>query len=506
MGIKRNAILSVAATGLLLVGLLVLIPEPAQAVQAQAPFVVLTDRLTTSDTLLTTRLTTQVFIPAGELIPITYGELRFTTGAPTFDGTGRLTGGTSCAGTIISVSGPALTFGQFQGYGYTFVTNSNGYGYDFGSSFSVDFSTLNTGYTLGYGYGYGSTTAATLITVVIEANGCPDGAAIPLNSVQTFTFQAIVGADATRSFASQPSTVTLRDPEDGTPVTGGDTTPGVQSTSSLGATQSFGFSFFAGTGFSDGTGFIDGEATDTFVPLPGPIGSFITSMEADFDVDLPEGVGLNIQVTDQDTTGGTFTTANPGCGINPTAFAGQSSVAPAGCLNVQMTGLPAGITPSAAIDLRITLDVPIAYFTGPPALSVGSFRLVRFNDDGTFNAAAGPSCVFVSSTVTDYRFTCTITDFSSFAMVASVAGGGGGGGVISSSTSSTSATSTLTSTGTGTGTSTGTGTTTGTGSDTGSATSSPTKSKGRGGIPGIEVGLIAIGLLGVAMLARRKLK
>lgn len=505
MSVGRNAVLAVAATAILLTGLLVLVPSPAGAVQVQAPSVAVSDRAAAADGLLKTVLTATILIPEDEFVPLTYAEIRYSTGTIAFGGDGRITG-TSCAATIVSIDADS-SFGEFTGTTHPIVPDSNGYGYDFGAPSNVDFSNFNAGYQLGYGYGYGSASAAVTVTMVLEANDCPGGAFIPLNSYVVVNFQAVVGGDATRVFPSIPTTVLVRDPEDafvavGTP----DSDPAILTNFNTGDLTQYGFGFTADNG-----DFIDGAAADNFLPLPFPAGSsFVTGLEVDFDLDLPEGVGLQINFFDQVTTGGAMSLSNPPFGIDPTALASRTGVPPAGFFSISMTGLPPGISASDAIDVRVTVDVPQAHFTGPPRLNVGTFTLLRFNDDGTLNLANSPTCVLLGTFGANYRFRCTITDFSSFAMAARTAGGGGGGTSTDTSTdtSSTSSTSTTTTTSTQTGTGTGTGTGTQTGTETGSSTigTSGTTNPGKGkGTPGLELGLVAAALGALALVARRKL-
>lgn len=522
MSAVRNTVLTVVATATLVAGLLVLIPAASAAIQPQAPVVSLTDRDTGTANTLRTTLSVQVLIPAGEFIPIGYASVIRSSGTPSF--TSGTLNGSVCSATITGVAGASPTYGRFSGYGYSDITaNGYGYGYSFsGSQVSVDFSGYNAGYALGYGYGYGYSTTSTIVTVTIVADDCPQVGDFT-GTFTSFNFQAFIGSDPTRTFRSLPVTsVNLRNPEvafannPDTTATSGNFVPSVQS----GLTTTFGF--LAQVGALDGSD----DLTGTGINLPLAAGTFGSSLTLNINPaqPLPEGATLQLSFLDRDT-GGSFTATSGAFNIDGNVLSTLTGgIAPAGFFSVTCTGCDPSVPLTTYIDLVLVLDVPQSYFTGPPALNPGLFRLMRFSDAGT-RSASDPSCTWLGSVNSnaDYRYSCTLTDFSAFALVASASfGGGGGGGGSSSTATPTSATSTVTvSTGTSPATGTSaptsgaapvpTGTTGGSqggdGGDGGDGESSGGKKKT--GIPGFE-GLAALAAIGLAAAAvavsRRNLK
>ena len=504
MGATRNVVLSVIAAGLLVVGLLVLVPQPVRAVQPQAPTVTVSDVGTSSDNLIKTTLTTVVIIPRGNLIPIEYAEIIVADGAfsPSFGGAqNRMNSNVlaTCTASITSLTGASLTAGTFTGYGYAIVNDGYGYGYKFGDAASTNV-LGQYGYTTGNGYG--STSGDVRVTVTLEVTNCPSGS-LWTSTFRTFHFQAILGGGLESVFASLPTTLTVRDPEATfATVTSGNTASTSSITAQLqdgGQQTTINLLIQAGATL-DGTDYTPSSGTLTYTLPPGAIDAFVTAISVTYNQPVPDGANVAISFNDMDTTGGTFPSGSTAFGIPAADLTTRTGgVALAGFFSLTMTGLPAGSSPGAYIDVALSLSVPTTYFTAN-GLSVGNFHLVRYSDAGVFLAEI--PCTTTGTSGADTLFTCTITDFSSFAMVASAissgGGGGGGGGVIA--TTSTTGTSTATGTDTATGTGTGTATSTGTQTTTGGG-------KGKGGsAPGLEFGLLAGALAGIALLARRKLK
>lgn len=497
--------------GVLALALLVATPTPVDAVLVQAPGVEVLDLDTGIADTLATRLTFSVVIPAGERIPLGSGEIRYSTGTPAFDAQGRMTGATSCVATILSITGQTPNFGSMTGYGYQIIPAASGYGYTFTNRFGpVSFAGYNVGYGPGIGYGYGgSATATVVIAVTLQASSCPNVAAFGGNEFATFNFQALVGASGV-TFASLPTTLRARNPEVAfAAATGGNTATAagssIQQTVADGFTTSFGFTFVAGALGSDGLTYVPTGAT---FPLTLPDETFASSLQIVTNQAIPEGAVLNVRFQDQQTTGSTFTGTSGGFSIDgPTLSGLTGGVPPAGFIQVTMSNVPPGTTPGQFIDLVLSLDVPQTYFAGPPVLNPGTFRLIRFSDAGV-RSTTDPSCTFVgaANANTDYRYSCTLTDFSAFALVAFPLGGGGGGGgtVVTTPAPTPPATTPPATTPPSGGDGDGSGA--GDGADDGEGDDTPSKKK-KDGIPGFEL-VAFLAALGVALavVVRRRSK
>ncbi|MHB1261328.1 MAG: hypothetical protein ACYC2H_06395 [Thermoplasmatota archaeon] len=496
------------AAGLLVVGLLVLVPDPVAAIQPQAPIINVLDRDTGTANTLQTKLTTTVVIPRGEVIPLSHVSVERISGTPTgFDGDGTLTGGATCSSglAIQSIRGGSLSTAPVQlgGYGYSsFSSNGYGYGYDFsGSPAFFDFGTFDNGYGLGFGYGYGyGATSDTTMTVVVVVNDCPAVTEFTGNTALTFTFQVLIGGhddtgDGGKLFVSLPATVTLVNPEltaSGTAATAGTVTTAVQ-TGTGGTTISYTFP-------GDGDGTHENLPTGA-ITLPIPSGTpFMVSLTATITGAVPEGSTLGVTFLGAGTNGLNI-------GASDLASLTGTSGGAAAFLGISLSGFSSATT---FITLTMDVEIPTTYFTAN-GFSTSLFRMARFTDAGV-RSTPDPTCAVsvTAPTAGNQRYTCTISSFSAFAMVSSVAGGGGGGGGASSTTSTV--TGAVTNTGTTVSTVTNTGTTSSTESasqtDSASQTVSQTTSKpGRGGsAPGLEFGLLVAALAGLALLARRKFK
>lgn len=518
MGTTKNIVLAVSATALLISGFLLLVPEPVEAIKAQAPQVVVSDRENNNDGKLQTRLTTTVLIPQGEVIPVTGVDIRMVHDGPVTFTNGQMGAGSgatlvTCTGSILSISGASLSTSprRLQGYGYDIGANSNGYGYDFTTRRPLeDFSTFNTGYGAGNGYGYGSDAADTTLTVSALAYDCPAVSHFSASTIKQFTFQVVLQArDANgngASFYSLPTTSNIRNPEASFGTAGSantDTSPSattdMQTLVQDGQVTTFSFTMFPGGGSGDAFTFMSG----TMGPFNAPPGTAAQTFTFLFQQPAPEGSSIGISFYDQVTNGGAVSGAP--FNINPTALATQLAGTTAyGFFSVQMNGLdPANTladTASEVLKITVVLDVPTTFFTSN-GLSATNFHLARFSDAGAFQNNV--FCSLTTPRAGFQTFSCEMDDFSSFAMVASAISSGGGGGSTTTTTTSSTVTTTSTSTVTTTSTDTSTSTVTTTGSDTGSST----KGKGKGGsAPGLEFGLLVGALAGIALLARRKLK
>lgn len=514
MGATRNVVLSLAAVGLLVVGLLVLIPEPARGAQPGAPTVALSDIGTASDGNIRTTVTTVVTIPQGKLIPLEYAEIIIADGTqnPAFAGAlERMSANVlyTCVAGITSWGGATQTHGTFSSPGYNIVNDGYGYGYAFdGTTFSSD---VLSGY--GTGYGYGSTTGDLRVTVTVQADNCPPASAFT-TTFRTFHVQVAVGGDSTHVFSSIPTTLSLRNPEATFPaatVGNTDTTPSLnEQIQDAGAQTNFNLQFQAGASV-DGTDYTTG--TVTYTP---PNGDQTTLTQAVFTTNqaVPDGATVSMSFMDLlGQSGASFPAGSTSFGIPAGDLGTRTGGAPfAGFFSITMNGLPAGATGGAYIDIAVTLDVPQSYFTAN-GLTVANFHLERYSDAGAYQGSVPCSGGTASTTegpggttVPAYRFTCTISDFSSFAMVASALAAGGGGGVTQPTSSVTPTATTSVSTSVS-----GSVSASASGSQTVTSTSSGTDTEDggdrRGGsAPGLGFVLLVAALVGIALIVRRQLK
>lgn len=499
--------MSVLAVGLLIVGLLVLIPQPVRGVQPGAPSITLADIGSSSDGKIRTTITSVVTIPQGNIIPLEYAEVIFADG-----NTGQDFGGDlsridddvlqTCIGQISSWGGATPIFGSFGGNGYGIETGGYGYGYQFSTTAAprlAGYDDENDNFGPGEGYGYGSETGDLRVTVTVVVDDCPATSHWGSLPLKLFHVQLVVGGGPLDAFASLPRTIQLRNPEAPAPSgTGAPSLQNVQITDG-GASTGFALTLQAGGTF-DGSDSITSGTSLTFTP-PDTGLVVLESATISFGPGaVPEGATLNIEFNDFHTNDGAFPPAGATAfGIPGDTLGLRTGGAPfVGFISISMSGLPAGAQLGDYIDITFVINVPDSYFVD--GRSAGQFHLVRYSDAGVFSDI---SCTQVSPKPAGVtKFSCTITSFSSFAMVSSAFGSGGGGGGAPTQTTSPSPTTTMTSTL----------------SPSPSNTEGPNPSVSESSQPGdskdrsygwvitlVVLGLVAV-LVGAAVLVRRKLK
>jgi hypothetical protein len=208
MALIRNAALALLATALLIGGLVVLFPTPAEAAQVHLTSAGITPPTSASGNPFDVKFT--VKIPAGEHIPADFAKVLVASSSATLGAGGTLnapyicdarTSGSPGAATaaIISISGAAAASTSYFGYGYEVTASGSGY------SFANPTVVFNSGSGSGYG---GGTAGEKTITVTVRVSNC----AITYTSGQaTVKMQAFIGSSTTQ-LRSFPVTVTLFDP------------------------------------------------------------------------------------------------------------------------------------------------------------------------------------------------------------------------------------------------------------------------------------------------------
>ncbi len=501
MGATRNAVLSVAAAGLLIVGLLVLIPEPAGAVIVTPTAV--SSQVANGDFTVVAN----VEIPAEEHIPIVSANVRvgqvFDDGTDLVDTTGGCNAetGASPSATIIEISGltdGVTPFGgpaDFSGYGYGINPAQYGYSLSDVGGGDANFAGYDSG--TGYGYGYNTPGKADTVAVKVLVSGC---AFTYSSNVYRALLQIGVGAptDAAKIY-SAPIEVSFVDPTFTTVavLASGTTLTGTGSTS--GDFASFQFDL----------GFTGNLATSSTVRLnlAGILGGAQSGNEIVITAGSTIPAGSSFTLTFLDVfTDPTMNNNNdlltlPPFGILATSLNSLTITAPLVFFTLNLN-IPGQLDPDENAFISsfvVSLDVLLSEVPGGLS-AASSMRLFGFDSttgaqDSSNGLTLTPDCTLPGPTC---RFTFTVDTLSSFAMSIGLAGGGGGGGAVVTTTT-TSASTTVTST----------DTTTSSVSDTGSesVSTTSTKGKGKGGsAPGLEFGLLVGALAGIALLARRNLK
>jgi len=424
MAAYRNVLLALAATGLLVGGLVFLFPSPTQAA-----LVHLTSGgvgVPSSDPGAPFDVTFRVAIPDGEHIPADFVQVLVAPGGNTLSGgtlqaspdpfhcDARTVGGTATV-TILSITGGTRVSDSFFGYGYD--VQVSGGGYEFVSPSSVFTGT-------GYGYGAGDT-GDTTITVKVRITGC---AITYAGGTADLRMQAFIG-QVGETLKSFPVSVTFYDPA-GAAVTDGTDAANVTVTQTLSSSggQNTTDLQFTMPGASDGL-----NASETVTVGGLPAGTGFSQVTLTTSQPLPEGSRLTLTMESSTTTGGTLPSrASPPFGVNPTALSAQTNNDPAFVFQVRLFVPGSGEVDAADYFSSVTfsVDVPNTFFTNL-GRTISAFRVVGFNDSTGQLKPTQPTIVQTSQNAgppVTWTVNFTVTDFSSFAGVASRSTGGGGGG------------------------------------------------------------------------------
>lgn len=524
MALVRNIVFTVVTTAALIASLLFVLPHNTAAAAGVSlnPGSVTgidsgTDGLgaTTADNFF--EFTATVGIAAGEHIPIDFLEVGVgSSGTPIFQGliaadvcmapTGPLTPGMGHT-EIVSAVGAARTQGPFSGYGYGL--DPFGYGPNSPPPSQVDFSGYHSG--AGYGYGYDTPGADTLV-LTLRVTGCVLPFS-PTTHTANVYLQVMLGGDFSQSssfpplFVGAPMAADFFDPAFVAP------TGPVEDLTIPGTTQTLGdetlVTFGAPTDHN-----IEAGSTLT-LDLSGG-GSTAGDLEIHSKAPIPAGAKFILHFHDLGTDPGAADNLdlfnNPPFGLNSLALGAHATVPPIPPaaffqFQMQVPGASESDLNDFFASVTFTFNVPVVYFTshGLAIGDVGVLRLNGFDDStGDFHKDFDPT----SDCTTDPTV-CTVTynvdKFSSFALMVGAPRGGGfvGGCCGLPTTPGGGGASEPASTGSGSGTGTSTVGKTVTSTDTSPVKGAP--GGGKPGIPGPGLALLAIGLLGAVLVARRKL-
>jgi hypothetical protein len=441
MALIRNAALALLATALLIGGLVVLFPTPAEAAQVHLTSAGITPPTSASGNPFDVKFT--VKIPAGEHIPADFAKVLVASSSATLGAGGTLnapyicdarTSGSPGAATaaIISISGAAAASTSYFGYGYEVTASGSGY------SFANPTVVFNSGSGSGYG---GGTAGEKTITVTVRVSNC----AITYTSGQaTVKMQAFIGSSTTQ-LRSFPVTVTLFDPAAPAPTnpttSNGDIVITVTQSSSGGLTST--------DILIDTSGGFDGVAGGVTITVTPPAGSGFSeiTLVTKAGTTLPDGSRL-VLTFNSAATGGTPSLTLPPFNIQTAALSAQTAKTPALFFQVKLYVPGSGDVPTGNFfsSLTIKFDLDNSYFTGVSS-AASQFVLRGFTDAGGLKGGH-PAKLSLTTAGSTHSYTFRITLFSSFAgvipKVVSGGGGGGGGGPVPTTTDSVTTTTTTT--------------------------------------------------------------
>ena len=480
--------MTVGVTGLLIASLFVLFPSSASAAQITNVAVGSMGKgaSTAEDGDEAFLVTAQVLIPAGEHIPLDFARV-LVSPANTGAIVGNQLNNVICdsvahgSAVITSIQGDTKSLDKYTGRGYNIdATGDLGYGYDYGYGFDYGGYTdvfsgyTQPGYSAGYGYGYGYANGDITVTVTVKVTGCHDQLKNAPNYKATaqgfeyFRVQVLLGSDATRVIPSFPATAVLANP------------------------------FATGTGqiLADPSGFtIAGGSVEAGQTKTVTLGGVIHEVTIQTSQSIPAGTKLLVEKVANPSGTGAYGVSSLG-----TQFPGKAAALQ---FRFQMTDANGNVlSPSGFFTMTVKLDIEKSYFGTGVGETINDFKVFAYDANGNLKGAnRHPSVSLLDADKdqgTKWRFTVTITHFSSYAGGAtSVAvpsgGGGGGGGGPTTTTTTTQTVTPITQT-----------TTTATETQIVDPTEEAPKDGGKK-TPGLELAFVAIALAGAAVIVRRRL-
>ncbi|HET6399327.1 MAG TPA: hypothetical protein VFH47_07215 [Candidatus Thermoplasmatota archaeon] len=433
------------SVSLVLGGLVVLVPEQAQAAKVVTSAAGIGQLYGPSAGPFSFDITTTIEIPKGEFIPVSYAQVRVAkpgASAPNLSNSliththlciAETTATSGPRAEVIAVKGAEAKHGTFNGYAYT-VTGT-GMSFSFGSQSAVNF-----GYGYGYGTGYGSETSDLTLQVTLRVTGCigPHGSSAPLTfganqHKEQVWVQAAVGADSTRYFPGIPQHKWFTNPDAKDKKVMDDPgnaelEPGSHSNSD--GTKAVGFSF------GDKSGNNEKTPKGTLLTAEFPPGMDAKAAKG-FTVhtlqDLPAGTQLTFEFKD-DGTKQSLDSVLCGMPTGPVLKSrlGQSTPAFYMCIRMSVPG-EGDVSPTGRVVLTLDLLVSDEYLR-ENNYRAQNFQLRGFDSDGNLKPhqptrTKGPVAGKVAGK--DYfHYTFSISEFSSFAGISRpLSGGGGAGGV-----------------------------------------------------------------------------
>ncbi|MGB1586471.1 MAG: hypothetical protein ACPHID_05440 [Thermoplasmatota archaeon] len=507
MSVMRNLAVTAVATGFLIAGLVFLFPD-AQVGAAQVQALNFSTYGDPDGTFAngdeTIDLEFSVFIPAGEVVPLsdvtvllgqhTGNTIAMTNGAlgwqlTTPDCILRTDAGfasvlgTSTTGSIeiVSITGATLqSSATFSGYGYNVAPGTDGNGYQ-------TFSQSQGAAVTGSGYGYGSASSDQTATVTIRiTGGCLAALESPVGEAH-FAAQVFVGSGKV-VFPSAPVTASIyADP--GTPTTPTSNPADITITSQ--AERPDANTIKTRSTLKVTGGGADGVDTGTTVTIPDlPSDSPVKSAQATTKKVLKDNTQIVVTTSKEPGT-------NP-FGIPTDQLERRVSGTPVFGFSIEVIDpTPGSSTEAGEYISSLTVTIQVGPHASLPDLATAEKLVFEgFRTDGT------PKNVRVSpDDVRDlgggvYEYDVTLNKFSSYILGtgARISSGGGGGGIPVTETDTTTVTP-ITQT-----------TTTATATETVTTTNEQTTTTNDGeGAPGAALGLIALALVGAAMIVRRRL-